>query len=915
MLNCNLPKGFTACGKALKAVLGMGLLRNFQIEASCGRLFLTATNQHQTLTVELAAEGDQEPVLVPGAELLKILKGAKRFSLQDGSLQTEAGVFAIAFQGTEDFLPAAHAEGPIIATLDLSRPVLDFAVAAASRDMTKPTLSGVLLDLSMKGLTRLVSTDGFRLAVAEIRKGGDGPEYPRIVFPMKAITVLRDLAQGPVSLSNAEDTVTFRGEGWALTTEKIVGNYPSYEKVLPSKASLDRVYSFNREALLKGIVDASRVADEYNRNLKFYLAENKAYLEFTHPDGPQGTAMVGMKTEAEPISLVFNHAYLEDICRTTPGQTLSYACKDCIGQGSWHGDAKDPWEMGTIIMPVRFAGDVASSDDPEWIRERVRSAEATPGLAVEASGITCRGDFRQLDRLVGLTAAKGHPRLPILRMVKMEGGAGSLRVSMVGEMEVFLSLELQGSGEQGPVLVDSGKLRDALKGAGSLTLAEGSCGTPAMTFPTTGAEDFPLFPDLHEAKSDPAFFVPFTKAGLAFSSSAASHDATRPILCSTLLDLDEPGEVRLVSTDGFRLVLGTMAVNHGLSGSFLLPARVIPLLGALIEDGDYIGVRTDDRFVTFVGQGWTLTARTESGKFPSYRLVAPGRESLPHTFKVLDRSSFRKALAVVGVKADPYHEALTLDAAGNVGRLEMVHPDAGKAVAEFQCEIDGPIFAGLGFKVSHLQDLAAKAQGKDMTFHYGERGMVWEFREMGAGAFLGQGYLLPTYPDLAAGAKEAPAQETAPAEPEAAAALPEELAETVQPGAGFREPDPAEQEMAQALPAPVEAVQAEAQADQSAAGPQAPEASVLAGEPILIWRQDAKAVKALGGRDAIKAAGYKAKWEIRQSGGFTSYKAQAWYVPAEVIAELEIVPMSQAEAMAIFRERSAKAKARAATAA
>jgi len=38
-------------------------------------------------------------------------------------------------------------------------------------------------------------------------------------------------------------------------------------------------------------------------------------------------------------------------------------------------------------------------------------------------------------------------------------------------------------------------------------------------------------------------------------------------------------------------------------------------------------------------------------------------------------------------------------------------------------------------------------------------------------------------------------------------------------------------------------------------------------------------------------------------------------VPAEVIAELEIVPMSQAEAMAIFRERSAKAKARAATAA
>jgi DNA polymerase-3 subunit beta len=459
-------------------------------------------------------------------------------------------------------------------------------------------------------------------------------------------------------------------------------------------------------------------------------------------------------------------------------------------------------------------------------------------------------------------------------------------------MEVFLSISFPAKGEGHPaVLVDRDLFRSALKDTQSITLADGGCSTPAVSLSTVTADDYPLFPETHSAAGDPAVMAYFTKAGLAFAAAAASTDSTKPAMSSVRMEL-EAGKagVTLVTTDGFRLATGSFCGTvPAKSGAFLLPARLVSILSALIEDGAPVGIRMGERHVTFQGANWVLTTQVVEGKFPPYRGAVPAEDRIPHTFKVLDRVAFKKSLAMVAAKTDDYNRDLSLEVNGITGCLVVDHPDTGKATAEFPCQADAPVAPGLKFNVDYLQSLVDRAQDAVMVFRFGAQGTPWLFEELLGHGVNAKALLMPFIP---AGPK------------------------------GGVEP-PAEVEVAEAIPDPTPTPEAPSQEEGAleavvaAAAPDAEIAQIPAVEPppaeesdtIAVWRQDAKAVRALGGREALQAAKYKVKWEMKQSHGFTSYQPLCWFVPKSILAELGITPISEAEAMEIFRARSAKAKA------
>ncbi len=127
---------------------------------------------------------------------------------------------------------------------------------------------------------------------------------------------------------------------------------------------------------------------------------------------------------------------------------------------------------------------------------------------------------------------------------------------------------------------------------------------------------------------------------------AASNDDARPLLTGVLL-ANEPGGVRLVATDSYRLALRDLRASASLGdgGDVLVPARALAELqrlstgatGDAETDGGEIGVSMGSSEITFTCGEVRITTRLLEGTYPDYNQLIPdhypnrlhvGRESL-----------------------------------------------------------------------------------------------------------------------------------------------------------------------------------------------------------------------------------------------------------------------------------------------
>ena len=113
---------------------------------------------------------------------------------------------------------------------------IGLASIAVSRDTTKPTMAAVLLHIQKTNI-RLVSTDGFRLAIAEIPCETKINEEVRLVVPRRALDLFPQLLanEGEVVIAWDANTLYIDQPGLKFSTRLVNGNFPAYEKVIPQE--------------------------------------------------------------------------------------------------------------------------------------------------------------------------------------------------------------------------------------------------------------------------------------------------------------------------------------------------------------------------------------------------------------------------------------------------------------------------------------------------------------------------------------------------------------------------------------------------------------------------------------------------------------------------------------------------------
>lgn len=198
---------------------------------------------------------------------------------------------------------------------------------AASTEEIKQILTGVHLTCD-RDLLEFASTDSHRLAVVQIieETTTEKGENFRVTIPARALKELeRMLAirqeNDEVALHIDENQVVFELGEQCLTSRKLDGVYPAYQKLIPDRFS--RQITLDRKRLLSGLELVAVLAGQ-NNIIKFSIDSESQQLSLSVDARDLGSATESMPAQVsgESIDIAFNAKYLMDGLKALPASEI-----------------------------------------------------------------------------------------------------------------------------------------------------------------------------------------------------------------------------------------------------------------------------------------------------------------------------------------------------------------------------------------------------------------------------------------------------------------------------------------------------------------------------------------------------------------------------------------------------------------
>jgi DNA polymerase-3 subunit beta len=356
-----LAQALGVVSRALSTRTSVQILSGVLLEARGGELRLAATDMELSLRATVAAqiEGDGAIVL-PGKTFVDIarLLPSGEVTIEHRPAESVVHVTAGSASYTlntynpEDFprLP----ELDVVSTFAVERESLLETISrvarAASRDESRPVLTGILVQFSGGTLT-MAATDSYRLAVKETTFTGAVPDLEAIV-PGRALQELARIASSgdEVEIGVQENQVLFSTDGIWLTTRRIDGQFPNYRQLLPE--SFEHELAIPRVELLEVIRRAS-VMIQRATPLQLRFAEGElTVVARTHEVGESRESMPVGYT-GEPLEIGFNADFLRDGLELLDSDDVRVKLISPLRPAVIQGDGDD---FTYLVMPIRLPG-------------------------------------------------------------------------------------------------------------------------------------------------------------------------------------------------------------------------------------------------------------------------------------------------------------------------------------------------------------------------------------------------------------------------------------------------------------------------------------------------------------------------------------------------------------------------------
>lgn len=355
-----LVNALSTASRATTSRAALPVLSGLRLNLSGDRLRVTGSDLDLTITTEVEVAGGEDGVSVLPAKLAVDIVRA----LEPGAVEIDTtGDGPRIRAGRSEFLlndfPADEYPNPQVPT---GHPVelkaehlaeaLNQVVGAASGDESRPILTGVLLAAEEGGL-RLVSTDSYRLAYRDLPGAELLEQGQHVLIPSRALQELARALTGAdqVSLVLSEQMAVFDVGSFQLVTRLIKGDFPDYQKLIPTE--MPNVLVVERQAIQDAIKRVRLMARE-NSPIRLTMGSDGLELRAVTQDVGEAVEQVDAEYQGSDLTVAFNPEYLMDGLEVTEGEKVVLQTRDAQRPAVLR-SSTDGSDYLYLLMPVRVS--------------------------------------------------------------------------------------------------------------------------------------------------------------------------------------------------------------------------------------------------------------------------------------------------------------------------------------------------------------------------------------------------------------------------------------------------------------------------------------------------------------------------------------------------------------------------------
>ncbi len=325
-LHCDREKLLEAmqtCQRAISGKSMLPILSGILFKTEKNKLVLSATDLEISIRTEIEIEAkEQGNMVVPARLVMDILNSLENEAVEfvsvgeTGPMEIMAGEskFSLSVQQEEDFpkIPEAGEKPSCeISGKEFTRATRE-VVKAASRDESKPVLTGVLVEIT-KEMLKMVATDSYRLAVCETKITEGPADAISIIVPARSLRELNRIMSaadsGRVSISLTENQVIFKAGAVEMISRLIDGEFPNHKQIIPE--GYEKIIKMDKNKAA-GSIKRVAILAQNNAPIKMTATNNTIVVSASTQDVGEATEKFAAEYSGEEVKIAFNPEYLLD---------------------------------------------------------------------------------------------------------------------------------------------------------------------------------------------------------------------------------------------------------------------------------------------------------------------------------------------------------------------------------------------------------------------------------------------------------------------------------------------------------------------------------------------------------------------------------------------------------------------------
>ena len=320
-----LAKGVNIVLKAVPSKTTMPILECILIDASNGKIKLTANDMELGIETEIEGEIIHDGIVALNAKIFSEI--VRKLPDSDVIIDTEDGVqtiitcekakFNIAFQSGEDFsyLPDVEKDDHITISEFMLKEVIRQTIFSIADNDTNRMMTGELFQIE-DNILKVVSLDGHRISIRKIELK-ESYEPKKVIVPGKTLVEISKIVGGEaeknVDISFTKNHIMFEFDKTIVVSRLIEGEYFKIDQMLSS--DYETKVRINKKELLDCIDRATLMIKEGDKKpIIINIGDEAMQLKIKSQIGSMNED-ISIEKEGKDLLIGFNPKFLIDALR------------------------------------------------------------------------------------------------------------------------------------------------------------------------------------------------------------------------------------------------------------------------------------------------------------------------------------------------------------------------------------------------------------------------------------------------------------------------------------------------------------------------------------------------------------------------------------------------------------------------